>query len=210
MKKFSPVGFGGYRIIANITFIALISGAALFGVGILGPAPLSAVAMETQTFKRFEFGTAPTTAEIAAIDIDIMPDGRGLPSGRGHGVTGRIVYAEKCAACHGDNLEGNVELGAAALIGGRGSIGTPQTNKTVESFWPYATTLFDYVKRAMPFNAPGSLSDDEVYAVAAYILYRGNIIGERDVMNASSLAKVKMPNRDGFVPDPRPDVLNNR
>ena len=160
--------------------------------------------------ERFDFGLTPTRAEIAAIDIDIMPDGRGLPPGSGNAVLGRAIYDAKCAACHGAELEGISEAGAAALIGGRGSIGTPRTKKTVESFWPYATTLFDYVRRAMPFNEPGSLSDAEVYALSAYILYRGNIIGEKDEMNAGTLAKVKMPNRDGFVPDARPDVLNFR
>jgi len=158
----------------------------------------------------FGFGTTPSKAEIAAIDIDAMPDGRGLPSGRGTAISGRVLYDEKCAACHGDNLEGVAETGGAALIGGRGTIGTPKTKKTVESYWPYATTLFDYVKRAMPFNAPGSLSNDEIYAVTAYVLYRANIISEKDEMNAHTMPKVLMPNRDGFVPDPRPDTRNYR
>lgn len=160
--------------------------------------------------ERFDFGLTPSKDEIATIDIDIMPDGRALPRGSGNAVLGRTLYDAKCAACHGAELEGISEAGASALIGGRGSIGTPQTKKTVESFWPYATTLFDYVRRAMPFNEPGSLEDAEVYALTAYILYRGNIIGEKVEMNAGSLAKVQMPNRDGFIPDARPDVLNYR
>ena len=169
-----------------------------------------AAAPDAQATELFDFGTSPTKSEIAKIDIDIMPDGRGLPPGRGRGVEGRAIYNNKCASCHGVELKGIAEAGAAALIGGRGTIGTPKTKKTVESFWPYATTLFDYIRRAMPFNAPGSLKDDEVYALAAYILYRGNIIGDKDEMNASTLAKVKMPNVDGFVPDPRPDVPPGR
>ena len=102
------------------------------------------------------------------------------------------------------------DAGGAALIGGRGTIGTPETKKTVESYWPYATTLFDYVKRAMPFNAPGSLSDDDIYAVSAYILHRANIIEADTVMDASTLAAVEMPNKDGFIADPRPDLYTYR
>lgn len=158
----------------------------------------------------FNFGTTPSAAEIAAIDIDAMPDGRGLPAGSGTPSIGEKVYAEKCAACHGDKLQGVGATGGAALIGGRGSIGTPKTKKTVESFWPYASTLFDYVRRAMPFNEPGSLNNDEIYAVSAYILSKGNIIGKNDAMNAKTLPKVNMPNKDGFIADPRPDVFNYR
>ncbi len=159
---------------------------------------------------KFDFGTTPTAAEIAAIDIDAMPDGRGLPPGSGTPAKGEKVYAEKCVACHGDKLQGVGDTGGAALIGGRGSIGTPKTKKTVESYWPYASTLFDYVRRAMPFNEPGSLSNDDIYAVSAYILSKGNIIGGNDVMNAKTLPKVDMPNKDGFIADPRPDVFDYR
>ncbi len=158
----------------------------------------------------FGFGTTPTAEEIAAIDIDVMADGRGLPAGSGTVAAGEAVYAEQCAACHGESLEGIGETGGAALIGGRGSIGTPETKKTVESYWPYATTLFDYVKRAMPFNAPGSLSDDDIYAVSAYILHRAEIVGADAVMDAAALPAVDMPNKDGFIPDPRPDLYNYR
>ncbi len=158
----------------------------------------------------FGFGTTPTAAEIAAIDIDVMPDGRGLPPGSGTVAQGKALYEQNCVACHGENLEGVAATGGAALIGGRGSIGTPKTKKTVESYWPYASTLYDYVKRAMPFTAPGSLKDDEIYALSAYILNRANIIGENDVMNADTLAKVQMPNKDGFISDARPDVHNYR
>lgn len=158
----------------------------------------------------FGFGTTPSAEEIAAIDIDAMPDGRGLPAGSGAVADGEAVYAEQCAACHGENLEGIGETGGAALIGGRGTIGTPETKKTVESYWPYASTLFDYVKRAMPFNAPGSLSDDDIYAVSAYILHRADIVDAEAVMDASTLAAVEMPNQDGFIPDPRPDLHSYR
>lgn len=168
------------------------------------------VAVAPASAAKFGFGTTPTASEIAAIDIDAMPDGRGLPAGSGTPNSGAKVYAEKCIACHGDKLQGVGATGGAALIGGRGSIGTPKTKKTVESYWPYASTLFDYVKRAMPFNEPGSLSNDEIYAVSAYILNKANIIGKSDTMNAKTLPKVDMPNKDGFISDPRPDVFNYR
>jgi S-disulfanyl-L-cysteine oxidoreductase SoxD len=171
-------------------------------VALLAAAPASA--------QQFKFGTTPSAAEIAKIDIDAMPDGRGLPAGSGTPAMGAEVYAQKCAACHGDKLQGVGATGGAALIGGRGSIGTPKTKKTVESYWPYASTLFDYVRRAMPFNEPGSLSNDEIYAVSAYVLNKGKIIGDKDVMNAKTLPKVDMPNKDGFISDPRPDVFNYR
>jgi S-disulfanyl-L-cysteine oxidoreductase SoxD len=154
----------------------------------------------------YDFGTTPTAEEIAAIDIDAMPDGRGLPPGSGTYAQGREVFAANCAACHGEDLAGIPEMGGDRLIGGRGSLASGQPVKTVESYWPYATTLFDYVKRAMPLSAPGSLSDDEVYAVAAYILGEAGIIGHDQTMTTETLPAVQMPNRDGFIPDPRPDV----
>ena len=156
----------------------------------------------------YGFGRMATPEEIAAVDIDVMPDGRGLPPGEGTYQSGKEVYTAKCAACHGADLQGVKGTGAVALVGGRGTIGSGKPKKTVESYWPYATTFFDYTKRAMPFNAPGSLSDDEVYAVTAYVLAQGNVIDKGDVMNASTLHKVIMPNRDGFIADPRPDVRN--
>lgn len=156
----------------------------------------------------YGFGSPASDAEIAAIDIDAMPDGRGLPSGSGGYEDGKQVYTQKCAACHGADLGGVKETGGAALIGGRDSLASGKPKKTVESYWPYASTLFDYVKRAMPFNAPGSLTDDEVYAVTAYVLAESNIIEKSAVMDAGSLAKVEMPNKDGFISDPRPDVFN--
>jgi mono/diheme cytochrome c family protein len=156
----------------------------------------------------YGFGEAATEDEIAAVDIDAMPDGRGLPPGSGTYAQGREVYMAQCAACHGEQLEGIADLDGDKLIGGRGSLASGSPVKTIESYWPYATTLFDYVKRAMPLVAPGSLSDDEVYAVSAFILAEAGIIGRDQVMNATVLLQVVMPNRDGFIPDPRPDVHN--
>ncbi len=156
----------------------------------------------------YDFGAMPSAAEIAAVDIDITPNGGGLPPGEGTHGRGAEVYAERCAVCHGETMEGVKEMGGAALIGGRGSLASEAPKKTVESYWPYATTLFDYIRRAMPFDAPGSLSDHEVYALAAYILGEAGIVGKKAVLNANSLARVRMPNRNGFNPDPRPDVHN--
>ncbi|MGH6942666.1 MAG: c-type cytochrome [Geminicoccaceae bacterium] len=154
----------------------------------------------------YGFGSTPSADEIAAVDIDAMPDGRGLPPGSGTYDEGKAVYAAQCAGCHGEHLEGIPEAGGDKLIGGRGSLASGKPVKTVESYWPYATTLFDYVKRAMPLPAPGSLSDEDVYALTAYILAEAKVIGKDQTMSAKSLPEVEMPNRDGFVPDPRPDV----
>jgi mono/diheme cytochrome c family protein len=156
----------------------------------------------------YGFGTPATEQEIAAVDIDAMPDGRGLPPGSGTYAQGAEVYAAQCAACHGEQLEGIPELGGDKLIGGRGSLASGSPVKTIESYWPYATTMFDYVKRAMPLPVPGSLSDDEVYALSAFILAEAGIIGQDQVIDAATLPEIEMPNRNGFVPDLRPDVHN--
>ena len=142
-------------------------------------------------------GRVCTPDEIASWDVSIGPDGAGLPPGRGTPKQGEAVYAEKCVACHGEKGAGKPN---DQLVGGRGSLSGEQAPvKTVGSFWPYATTLFDYVRRAMPLNAPKSLSDDEVYAVSAYILQLNGIIGEADAMDAQTLPQVQLPNRDGFI-----------
>ena len=153
--------------------------------------------------------------EVAAVAIAIGPDGKGLPAGKGDYATGKRVYETTCSACHGANLQGvaglpNMPAGAALrLIGGRGTLTTKNPVMTVESYWPYATTLFDYVRRAMPFQAPGSLTADEIYAVSAYILAEGNVIDKAVVLDAATLVRVQMPNRDGFIPDPRPNCSSS-
>jgi cytochrome c len=156
---------------------------------------------------RFGFGSTATPDELSKF-FSIPPDGRGLPPGSGNAAKGAQIYAGACAACHGDKLEGNPAkgIGGDKLLGGRGSLASKAPVKTVESYWPYATTLFDYVKRAMPFNAPGSMSDDDVYSVVAYILSEAKIIQPNETMDAKSLPKVAMPNKDGFEPDPRPEL----
>jgi len=161
----------------------------------------------------FQFGQPATEQDIAAIAIAIPTDGKGLPPGRGDSARGKQVYETACAACHGADLMGvanipNMPTGASLrLIGGRGTLTSPKAVATVESYWPYATTLFDYIRRAMPFTAPGSLSADEIYAVCAYILSEAKIIDKATVLDAQSLPRVEMPNRNGFIPDPRPELF---
>ena len=134
-------------------------------------------------------------AEIAPWDINILPDGTGLPPGSGTFAQGAAVYAQKCFMCHGENGKGGTNAG---LVGG-GPIKDMESSKTIANFWPYATTVFDYVRRAMPWQQPRSLTNDEVYALTAYILALNKLIGENDTMNAQTLPKVRMPNRDGFI-----------
>jgi len=162
---------------------------------------------------KYDFGTTATEQEIAAVAMAIPADGKGLPPGKGDYAAGKAVYEATCAACHGRDLTGVAGLpdmpsGAALrLVGGRGTLASANPVVTVESYWPYATTLFDYIRRAMPFSAPGSLSNDEVYALTAYILAEGNIIDKKTVIDPNTLPKVQMPNRDGFIPDPRPELF---
>jgi S-disulfanyl-L-cysteine oxidoreductase SoxD len=144
------------------------------------------------------FGQPISPADLAPWDISIAPDGVGLPPGSGTPAQGEAVYAKyACALCHGDKGAGGP---GGALVGGGPLSGTPTTPaKLIGNYWPYATTIFDFTRRAMPWQQPKTLTDDEVYAVTAYILALNKIIGENDVMNAATLPKVKMPNRDGFV-----------
>jgi cytochrome c len=149
-------------------------------------------------------GRVPTPEEIARWDIDVRPDGLGLPRGRGTAKEGEEIYLARCASCHG-------EFGEAVgrwpqLVGGQGSLTWDEPIKTVTSYWPYATTVFDYIKRAMPFGDAQSLTDDEVYAITAFLLASDGIIPEDFVVDAESLPKIVMPNADGFIDDPRPDV----
>ena len=135
-------------------------------------------------------------AEIAAWDISIIPDGTGLPAGSGTSAQGAQIYVQKCAACHGEHGKGGI---SSALATNRPLTSINAAEKTIGNFWPYATTVFDYIRRAMPWQQPRTLTNEEVYALTAYILALNKVIGEDDVMNATTLPKVRMPNRDGFI-----------
>jgi S-disulfanyl-L-cysteine oxidoreductase SoxD len=154
----------------------------------------------------YGFGRPATPQEIKGWDIDVAPSGAGLPPGRDDVREGEGVFAAKCASCHG--VHGEVKP-MDRLVGGVGTLLDKKPVKTVGSFWPYATTLFDFVRRAMPLDAPQSLTADEVYAVSAYVLFLNGIVPQDTTLDADNLAKIKMPNRDGFVssyptPGPKP------
>ena len=189
-----PVEGGHAALLATLTLLAV-------------PAP----AISQSYPSKFDFGVPASSQDIESMNIAIAPDGKNLPAGKGDYAAGKKAYEAKCSACHGANLQGvaglsNMPAGAALrLIGGRGTLATKNPVLTVESYWPYATTLFDYIRRAMPYSAPGSLTADEIYAVSAYILAEGNIIDKAMVLDAQTLPRVQMPNRYGFIPDPRPE-----
>jgi cytochrome c len=167
---------------------------------------MGALCAPTSAQSRYGIGHAATPAQVAAWNLDVSPDGRNLPAGQGSVLRGREVFANQCAACHGARGEGG-GLGDK-LAGGQGTLATPTPVRTVGSYWPYATTLFDYVRRAMPLNAPQSLSNEDVYAVSGYVLHLNGLLAEDAVVSAKTLTELKMPNGDGFVSDPRPDVRN--
>lgn len=158
--------------------------------------------------ERFGFGTEATEEEIAGWDIDVLPDGTGLPPGSATVEEGKEAWLRYGAAWHGGEGEGTEW--APALTGGIGSLDTDEPVKTVGSYWPYATSVFSYIRRAMPADAPQTLTNDEYYALTAWLLWANGIIGEDEVIDQDTLPQVVMPNRDGFTsPDPRPDVDNS-
>ena len=164
------------------------------GIGLAIAMLAAAAAAWPQTAPRLG---KPVTPQAAAQDeLSVFPDGRGLPPGRGTGLEGAVLFEQKCAVCHGAAGRGGA---AEELVGGTAPLTAKSPDKTIGLYWPFATTLFDFTRRAMPMNAPGSLSADEVYALTAYLLAAEKVIGERDEMNAVTLPKVRMPNRNGFV-----------
>jgi cytochrome c len=166
-------------------------------------AALGAVLAAGAQVEPYSVGRRAAAEEIRGLGAAIAPDGAGLPAGSGTVAAGRELFAARCAKCHGEKATGDI---GPALVGGQGTLATARPLKTVGSFWPRATTVWDYVNRAMPFNEPGLLKPSEVYAAVAFVLYLNGVIGKDEVMDAKTLPKVKMPNRDGFVADPRPDV----
>ena len=167
-------------------FRALLIGTAVFAGQAFRPAPIEA---------QLGLGRPPTAEELKS-QLEVRPDGRGLPPGSATAERGREVYARRCASCHGaSGKEGPFD----PLVGGSGSLATLRPLKTVGSFWPYATTLWDYINRSMPYDRPGTLTTDEVYAATAFVLYLNGIVGAADNLTEATLPRVQMPNRDGFI-----------
>jgi S-disulfanyl-L-cysteine oxidoreductase SoxD len=156
----------------------------------------------------YGIGADASPEEIAGWDIDVRPDGLGLPEGGATAEDGEMLYEDLCASCHGSFGEGVGRY--PVLAGGEGTLTESRPEKTVGSFWPYASTLWDYINRAMPFTAPESLSDEEVYAITAYVLYLNDLVDYEFELTQANLASVEMPNKDGFYFDDRPDVANER
>jgi len=181
--------------------------AAAIVVGAIFSSPLSA-GESSKPSGYYGYGEAATTAQIAGWDIDVRPDGKGLPPGSGSVADGEILYEEQCAECHGSFGEGEGRY--PSLAGGEDSLRDARPHKTVGSFWKYTSTLWDYIHRAMPFTRPESLSNDEVYALTAYVLYLNDLVEDDLVLNRENLADIRLPNEANFFPEQRPDVHNKR
>ena len=171
-------------------------------------APLTESSYVGDKVAHFGFGTTATQEQIAAWDIDIRPDGQGLPVGSGSVEDGEYLYEEQCAECHGSFGEGVGRY--PVLAGGEDTLTDDRPSKTVGSYWPYTSTLYDYIYRAMPFTQPESLSVDETYALTAYVLYLNDLVEDDLVLDQMNLATIRLPNEANFVSDPRPDVENVR
>ena len=155
--------------------------------------------------RKYNIGKLATKTEVAGWDIDVRPDGVGAPKGSGNAIDGEEIYVNRCAACHGDFGEGVDRW--PVLVGGDGTLASHDPEKTTGSYWPYASTIFDYVYRSMPFGEAQTLTHDETYKIVAYLLNMNEIIDENFVLSEKNIGKIKMPNASGFsLPDPRPDV----
>jgi mono/diheme cytochrome c family protein len=167
-----------------------------FFVPVVAVAACGAALAQTPDYRNV--GRAPTEQEVQALDIAIGTDGKELPPGSGASKDGARIFKAKCEVCHGANLEGSPM--APALVGGKGTLTSLHPKLTVGSYWPFSTTIFDYIRRAMPRYQEGSLNADEVYSLVAFVLYRNDIIKEEDAIDAKTLPKIQMPNRNGFIP----------
>ncbi len=192
-----------YNLLLIAAGLVIFSSAAFYVQGSKTSPALSSVIDTVPWPASFGVGRVAQPHEITAWDIDVRPDGKGLPPGRGTAAEGKVIYAAKCAACHGANgtAVAGVKLPGPVLVGDTAFIGRKQN--TIGSYWPYATTIFDYVRRSMPYNAPLTLTDNEVYALTAYLLSENKIIAPREVMNAQTLPKVIMPAKKFFITDDR-------
>ena len=167
--------------------------------------PLVIAASVNAETRPFNLGTIATAEQVAGWDIDVRPDGLGAPIGTGNAYDGEEVYIDRCAACHGDF--GEAVDNWPVLVGGEGTLDTHDPVKTTGSYWPYASTMYDYIYRAMPFGEAQSLTYDETYQIVAYLLYMNDIIDDEFEVNQENIGTIEMPNRDGFMlPDPRPDA----
>ncbi|MDD1527069.1 cytochrome C [Bradyrhizobium sp. WBOS7] len=168
----------------------------------LGAPALAQQKADAKGGPRYHIGRAPTADEIRGWDIDVRPDGQGLPEGKGTAAQGEKLFMDNCASCHGEFGEGSGRW--PVLAGGKGSLTSDNPVKTVGSYWPYASTVFDYVRHAMPYGNTGSLSVDEYYALVAYVLYLNDVVTDQNLeLNKKTLATIKMPNEQGFVMDDR-------
>jgi S-disulfanyl-L-cysteine oxidoreductase SoxD len=183
-----------------------ILAAPVLAFAFVAAAVLFVFAGEVASTQNSGLGKPLSESDIKQWDIAVLPDGTNLPSGSGTPAQGAKIFAEKCSACHGDAGKGGVMPYFPALVGGQPLTNGIDTVKTIANYYAYATTIFDYVRRAMPYNMPRSLSDDEVYALTAYILALNKLIGDNDTMDAKTLPQVHMPNRDNFIM-PYPDRL---
>jgi len=172
---------------------------------------LSARSLDTvPTPVRFGLGRVATTADIARLDIDVRPDGKGLPAGAGTAVRGKVIFATKCAACHGAGGTGGLGGALVTTTTAATAVAGKRPDRTIGNYWPYATTVFDYIRRAMPFNEPGSLTDEEVYHLTAYLLHANGIIDEKAVITAQTFPKLVMPAQKLCIPDDRRGVSEIR
>lgn len=171
---------------------------AVLAVGLL------AIGLVTAQADELKLGRPATAEEIAAWDIDVRPDGKGLPDGQGDVTTGEQVFAERCASCHGDFAEGVDRW--PVLAGGFQTLRSDRPVKTIGSYWPYLSTVWDYVNRAMPFGDAQSLTPDEVYAITAYLLYANDLVDDEFVLSKDNFTEVRLPNEANFIEDSRPDT----